>query len=120
MSERTAIGWCDHTFNPWWGCQRVSDGCARCYAEAMAKRTGNPVWGPGARRFFGEKHWQEPVRWNAAAERLSVRRRVFCGSMCDVFEDRPDLVEPRGRLWRLIRATPHLDWLLLTKRPENI
>lgn len=119
MGESTSIAWCDHTFNPWWGCTRVSPGCAHCYAEAFAKRTGLG-WGPRAeRRFFGEKHWAEPLKWNRKAAADGVRRRVFCASMADVFEDRPELVEPRVQLWRLIRACPDLDWLLLTKRPEN-
>ncbi|MEM9513684.1 MAG: phage Gp37/Gp68 family protein [Actinomycetota bacterium] len=119
MGERTAIGWTDHTFNPWWGCERVSPACQFCYAEAFAKRTGHPVWGKSApRRFFSDRHWNEPRKWHAKAERDGVRRRVFCASMADVFEDRDDLVEHRERLFDLIAETPHLDWLLLTKRPN--
>ena len=121
MGEKTGIAWTDSTFNPWHGCQRVSPGCELCYAETFDARFGEPHWGPKApRRFFGDKHWNEPLKWNRAAEASGVRRRVFCASMADVFEDRPDLVEHRLRLWKLIEATPHLDWLLLTKRPENI
>lgn len=120
MGEVTEIAWTDHTFNPWWGCQRVSPGCEHCYAETFAKRTGHAVWGPQTdRRFFGDKHWAEPLKWDAAAAKAGVRRRVFCASMADVFEDRAELVAPRARLWRLIGETPHLDWLLLTKRPQN-
>jgi protein gp37 len=119
VSVNTSIAWCDHTFNPWHGCARVSPGCENCYAEAQGKRFGTQ-WGTKAdRRFFGEKHWQEPLKWNVTAANVGERRRVFCASMADVFEDRRDLDEPRARLWRLIEATPHLDWLLLTKRPEN-
>lgn len=78
-------------------------------------------WGVSAPRyFFGDKHWNEPLKWNRAAMKAGVRRRVFCASMADVFEDRRDLIEPRARLWHLIRATPWLDWQLLTKRPENL
>ena len=92
MGETTAIGWTDHTFNPWWGCERVSPGCQHCYAERFAKRTGNDVWGRTApRRFFGPKHWAEPERWNAAALRDGLPAFVFCASMADVFEDRRDL-----------------------------
>jgi protein gp37 len=42
--------------------------------------------------------------------------------MCDVFEiaQSAELDKPRERLWDLIDRTPNLDWLLLTKRPENI
>jgi protein gp37 len=116
------IEWTDFTFNPWWGCIRVSPGCENCYAETMAKRYGHQVWGPAKttdRRFFGDQHWSEPLRWNREAEAAGERRRVFCASMADVFETNPVLIEPRARLWELIRATPWLDWLLLTKRPQN-
>lgn len=121
MGEMTAIAWTDHTFNPWWGCQRVSPGCEHCYAESFAKRTGHDVWGKTAeRRMFGDKHWAEPLKWNAAAAAAGTPAKVFCASMADVFEDRPDLIEPRVRLFDLIDATPHLIWQLLTKRPENV
>jgi len=121
VGEGTKIEWADHTFNPWWGCQRVSPGCEHCYAETFAKRVGLKVWGPSAkRRFFGDAHWAKPFKWNAAAERDGVRRRVFCASMADVFEDGPHLTHERSVLWRLMKNTPHLDWLLLTKRPENV
>jgi protein gp37 len=121
MGKETAIEWTHHTFNPWWGCVKVSPGCAHCYAETFSKRTGNAVWGMQAeRRFFGEKHWNEPLKWNAAAQAEGQRKRVFCASMADVFEDRSDLVDARQRLIQLIDDTPWLDWLLLTKRPENI
>ena len=39
--------------------------------------------------------------------------------MADIWEERGELIEPRLRLFKLIDATPHLDWLVLTKRPEN-
>jgi protein gp37 len=121
MGEKTGIEWTDHTFNPWWGCVKVSPACRHCYAETFAKRTGNAVWGIDApRRFFGAKHWAEPRKWNEKAQRDGVRRRVFCASMADVFEDRADLIDARGDLFELIDETPWLDWLLLTKRPENI
>jgi protein gp37 len=120
MGVQTLIEWCHHTFNPWWGCVKVSPGCARCYAETWAKRTGWKVWGEHApRRFFGDAHWREPLKWNREAREAGERRRVFCASMADWLEDRPDLVEPRARLCRLVEDTPDLDWLLLTKRPEN-
>jgi protein gp37 len=123
MAEQTAIEWTDHTFNPWWGCQRVSPGCQHCYAEALARRWGLALWGPAhatPRRTFGDAYWAQPLRWEARAARAGVRRKVFCASMADVFEAIPDLAGERARLWRLIEQTPHLDWLLLTKRPENI
>ncbi len=121
MGSSTKISWTDHTFNPWWGCTRVSPGCEHCYAETFSKRVGQSIWGVQApRRFFGDKHWNEPKRWNAAAEKAGVKARVFCASMADVFEDRRDLDGERDKLWDLIEATPQLDWQLLTKRPENV
>lgn len=123
MSERTSIGWTDHTFNPWWGCVRVSPGCENCYAETWARRTGHDVWGPASttgRRFFGDAHWAKPEAWNRKAEAAGEPARVFCASMADVFEVHPELDEPRRRLFDLIDRTPWLDWQLLTKRPENV
>jgi len=121
MGEGTSIAWCNHTFNPWWGCSNVSPGCVNCYAHTWAKRTGFDLWGAkGERQTFPEKHWREPLAWNAAAQRAGERRRVFCASMADVFEDHPALPPERARLWSLIEATPNLDWLLLTKRIENV
>lgn len=121
MGEQTAISWTDHTFNPWWGCVKVSPACAHCYAETFSKRIGLKVWGPDSeRRFFGPKHWKEPLKWNASAAKAGVRRRVFCASMADVFEDRPDVYQARLDLFLTIEETPALDWLLLTKRPDDI
>lgn len=121
MGKNSGIEWTHHTFNPWWGCEKVSPACKNCYAEAWAKRMGQKIWGAESpRRFFGDKHWTDPLRWNAEAAQEGVRRRVFCASMADVFELRADLQTSRDRLWGVIDATPNLDWLLLTKRPENV
>lgn len=121
MAKTTNISWCDATFNPWWGCEKVSPACTHCYAETAAKRYGHSVWGKGsARRFFSDRHWHQPIKWDCEAKLEGVRKRVFCASMADVFEDRPELVPVRDRLWDLIDGTPRLDWLLLTKRPQNI
>ena len=110
-----------YTFNPWWGCVEVSPGCAHCYARTFSKRVGSAKWGKDeTRRFFGDSHWNEPRKWNAAAAEMGERRKVFCASMADVFEDRADLGSQRARLFALIEETPHLDWLLLTKRPQNV
>jgi protein gp37 len=134
MGTTTGIQWADHTFNPWEGCTKVSPGCEHCYAEERNKRfhprsvlVDNRLaaprathWGPSAPRLMrSENNWNAPLRWNRAAKRDGVRRRVFCASLADVFEDRPDLIEPRLRLLRLIEECDRLDWLLLTKRPEN-
>lgn len=98
----------------------MSPACDHCYARELAKRFGWDVWGKDKpRRFFGDKHWQQPLSWNAAAEEVGTRYRVFCGSMMDICEDRTDLDKYRIHLWQLIEATPYLDWLLLSKRPQK-
>lgn len=117
------IEWTHHTFNPVRGCTKISPGCAHCYAESLSKR--NPgvlgIWGDnGTRVVASEAAWGEPRKWNRAAKAAGERHRVFCASLSDVFEDRPEWVAPRVRLFHLISETPNLDWLLLTKRPENI
>ena len=119
--KNSKIEWTHHTFNPWWGCTRVSPACRHCYAEAFAHRFGLELWGKGGeRRFLSDNYWRQPLAWNRRACTEGKRARVFCASMADVFEDRRDLDHLRQRLWRLIDQTPSLDWLLLTKRPEVI
>lgn len=121
MAERSAIEWTDATFNPWWGCVRVSPACARCYADTWARRFGLELWeADGARRFFRDDHWRKPVLWNRKAAAVRVPLKVFCASMADVFEERHELDRWRRRLWVLIEETPWLRWQLLTKRPENV
>jgi len=124
--ENSKIEWTDHTFNPWIGCTKVSTGCKNCYAEAlMDKRLSRAKWGPqGTRVRTTEQYWKKPLAWNRQAEKSGVRQRVFCASLADVFEDHPAQREEmdswRRELFHLIVATPHLDWLLLTKRPELV
>jgi protein gp37 len=121
MAKDSGIEWTHHTFNPWWGCVKLSPACAHCYAETWSRRVGMDLWGGDApRRFFSRNHWSEPLKWNAEARRQQVRARVFCASMADVFEPRTDLDPWREKLWDLIEKTPDLDWLLLTKRPGHI
>ncbi|MBK6515763.1 MAG: DUF5131 family protein [Polyangiaceae bacterium] len=101
---------------------RSRAGCKHCYAETRNERFhGGAHWGVDAPRLMrSESYWREPLKWARAAAKAGERRRVFCSSLADVFEDRPDLEAPRARLFSLIEATPELDWLLLTKRPENM
>ena len=119
MAENSKIEWCDHTFNPWIGCTKVSDGCKNCYAERdMDIRRGRAKWGPGnPRSRTSEKYWKDPIKWNKKAKAAGRRDKVFCASLADVFD--PEVPEQwRADLFGLILDTPHLDWLLLTKRPE--
>lgn len=146
MSANTKIEWADHTFNPWVGCTKISPACDHCYAEGWAKRSGKAagvVWG-GERRRTSESNWQQPLVWNRHAEikinawdrfrdehglsdaEMEVKQgfskprrpRVFCASLADVCDNEVP-VQWRVHLLDLIHRTPHLDWLLLTKRIGN-
>lgn len=122
MAEHSGISWTDATFNPWIGCTRVSPACDRCYAARDNERRrwvaawGGPGLPPSPRK--RTKTWAEPLKWNRKAELTGYRPRVFCASLADVFDNE---VENSWRtdLWALLRATPNLRWMLLTKRIGN-
>ena len=135
MAQKTKISWCDATFNPWIGCVEVGGirrdgdgkpnaaaaGCANCYARIHGERMGWAEWGVRTpRHITSESTWKQPRAWNRKAAKSGKRMRVFCASLSDVFENHPGVVEARKRLFALIKETPNLDWLLLTKRPQNI
>ena len=123
MAEHSKIEWTDATFNPWIGCTRISPACDFCYAESMSARYGWAEWGNHPRKRTSESTWQAPRRWQRQAATFALgygrRRRVFCASLADVFDNQ---VPPywRDDLWALIHECPDLDWQLLTKRPQNI
>lgn len=119
--EKSTIEWTDNTYNPWIGCTKVSPACDNCYAETIASRFGLAEWGPdGTRRVANGDYLRGPTAWNRRAGRDGRREKVFCGSMCDVFEGRKDTLDALSSLWQVIEATTNLDWLLLTKRPNNV
>jgi protein gp37 len=137
MGENTSIEWATHTMNFWLGCTKLSPACEHCYAESWAKRIGRPELWAGDRQRTTEANWRKPLKWNretadaiaswqrrrAAGEAGDLwrpeRLRVFTNSLADFFDNR---VPPVWRMeaWRLIHATASLDWLVLTKRPQNI
>lgn len=118
MAKNSAIEWTDSTFNPWVGCTKVSPGCEHCYAEGWAKQSGQVTWGSERHR-TSVANWKQPVRWNKEPPTSpGRRRRVFCASLADVFDNEvPE--QWRADLFQLIRQTPNLDWLILTKRIGN-
>ena len=108
MAKNSGIDWTDHTWNPFQGCRKVSPGCAHCYMYRDKKRYGqDPATvirsKPGT--FNAPLHWKEPAK-------------VFVCSWSDFFIEDAD--EWREEAWDIMRATPHLTYMLLTKRPENI
>lgn len=122
MGTSTTIAWTDKTYNPWIGCQIVTEAeCGDCYARRWAARHRLNVWGPlthSPRHVTRTGH--DPLSWNRQAEHEGRRFKVFCASLADVFEPHPDVREARLRLWETIERTPSLDWQLLTKRSKFI
>ena len=120
MAENSKIEWTDHTFNPWIGCTKVSPGCAHCYAEyLMDTRMGRAQWGKGnPRSRTSATNWRKPKQWNKRERPDQARQRVFCSSLADWLDEEVP-TEWRVDLLKLIHTTTSLDWLLLTKRPEN-
>ncbi|MBX9593540.1 MAG: phage Gp37/Gp68 family protein, partial [Roseomonas sp.] len=117
MGANTGIEWADHTFNPWIGCQAVSPACDNCYAETLVNgRMGGDF---AVRRRTSPRNWRLPLKWDRDAAKAGKRARVFCASLADVFDNQADPAW-RGDLWDLIWETRWLDWMLLTKRPQNI
>lgn len=123
MAQNTGIEWTDRTFNPWTGCTKISPGCDNCYAEGWSKRSGHVKWGNNPRKRTTDAYWKSPLAWQKQSTEFFAqngrRQRIFCASLADVFDNK---VDPQWRhdLFDLIRATPDLDWQLLTKRPQNI
>lgn len=122
MGAGTIIAWTDNTFNIAWGCTKISEGCAHCYAERLSRQFGFPdIWGEDAkRRIMSDVYWEKPLAWNREAEWRGQPIKVFSSSMCDIFENHPIIIEQRKRLFDLIRRTPWLIWQLLTKRADRI
>ena len=116
MGENTKIEWAHHTFNGWIGCTKVGPGCDNCYAADLAQTRLGVPWGPGQpRRHTAASTWKQPRRWNNRAAKEGIRYRVFCSSLADVFDNEVP-AEWRAELFQLMHETPHLDWLLVTKR----
>jgi protein gp37 len=119
MGKITGIQWCHHTHNPWIGCTEVSHACDHCYARTLAERYGWAEWGNHTRHQTSVANRRKPIMWDRKAREAGERRRVFCASLADVFDNQvPE--QWRADLWALIDVTPNLDWMLLTKRPQNI
>lgn len=146
MSDTTKIEWCDHTASPWHGCSKVAAGCDNCYAERQSVR--NPgilgIWGENGTRVKSKSFIPNLRKWNIQAwqfyeqalsqwvydccvgyksypepQRDEFTAKVF-PSICDPFEDRPELVPWRNEMFAAADECPWVILLLLTKRPENI
>jgi len=111
------IGWTNDTWNPWQGCNKISEACEHCYIGPDIRRRDaslNPFSGP----IRSKSTWKAPIKWNRDAEKSADRPRVFTSSLSDFFHPTAD--EWRPEAWEIIRSCENLDWLILTKRPELV
>jgi protein gp37 len=134
--ENSKISWTHHTANLWWGCQKVHAGCDHCYAETLDNRYNHqaPHWGPHVPRKMVNSVWKDLARFQRDAAAEGVIKRVFVGSMMDIFEKPFPLVDSKGNkvegmttddlrqrfFTEVVPNSPNLLFLLLTKRPGNI
>lgn len=139
MGTSTEIEWADHTWSPWRGCTKVAPECDNCYANKLAKRNPQVMgeWGPNGKRVVNAD-WLQVSTWNRQAREAGRFERVF-PSLCDPWEiwtkvmhDHQGgvLLSPGGqprtmdqyreKFLTTVDFNPYLDWLILTKRPENI
>lgn len=132
MAQNSKIEWTHHTANLWHGCTKVHEGCDNCYAETLAKRWGNDIWGNDKPRKEIKSVWNDLLKYQKLAEKANEIHRVFVGSMMDIFEKPMSLINSsipeyntgvlRDRFFDQINKGwyPNLMFLLLTKRPSNI
>lgn len=107
MSDQTNIAWTESTWNPWYGCTKVSAGCDNCYMFRQMRQYGrDPEVVTRSKTKFAE-----PLRWTSP-------RRVFTCSWSDWFHKDADAW--RDEAWDVIRATPQHTYQILTKRPGRI
>ena len=132
MGDKSGIQWTDATWNPTTGCDRVSPGCANCYAltqarrnQAMAKargvtnpaapymRDGDPkTSGPGFGLMVHEDRLTVPLGWKRP-------RRIFVDSMSDLFHPEvPDAFIDRA--FAVMGIASRHTFQVLTKRPERM
>lgn len=120
MGADTKIEWATHTWNPWLGCQKVSAACDFCYAEDMMDRRYQRVhWGPGEDRVrTSAATWRAPFKWDRIAAQAGQRATVFCLSLGDIWDNAVDPLW-RHEAFQVMEQTPHLTYLLLSKRIGN-
>ncbi len=116
MAETTGIKWATHTASPWFGCTEVSPGCAHCYARELTLQHKWAGWGDSSPRVPSKGFWRDAYKWNRRAAGANQRPRVFT-SLMDWLDPKVP-IEWLAEFLKVIYETPHLDWLLLTKRPE--
>jgi protein gp37/alkylated DNA repair dioxygenase AlkB len=112
--ENSNIAWTHNTQNFWLGCDKVAPECAKCCIGRVLQRQGREPWG----QLYRTKTWSNPAKWQREAEAKGICLRVFTNSLSDFFHAGADAW--RDEAWKIIKDTPNLVWLILTKRPELI
>jgi protein gp37 len=108
MSQSTGIEWTEATWNPWYGCTKVSPGCARCYMYREIRQYGrDPEVVTRSKTTF-----RQPLLWRAQP------RLIFTCSWSDWFHEAAD--PWREEAWEIVRHTPQHTYQILTKRAERI
>lgn len=122
MGKNSKIEWCHHTVNFWWGCEKVSPACTHCYAELLAKlfSRGKATWGKTGARWIRYNAFGEALKLEGVSKKAGGGQRIFVNSMSDTFEDNPLLENQCGAMLLYLKGLPVANWLLLTKRPENV
>jgi protein gp37 len=101
MGTTTGIEWTKSTWNPWYGCIKVSPGCQHCYMYQWAERSGREP-----RRVTRSKtRFREPLQW-------SDGRPIFTCSLSDFFIEQAEPWRPEA--WEIIEQTPRHTYLILT------
>lgn len=105
--QKTKINWCDLTWNPITGCDKIAQGCKNCYAESIAKR----FWGD---RKFTDVIFHED-RLSDKKLNSKTPKRIFVNSMSDLFHKNVTDTQIQMIL-DVIKSHPHHTFLVLTKR----
>jgi protein gp37 len=130
--NRTKIAWTDFTANPVryrtadgrvvWACEKLSAGCANCYAESLSHRYGghrragdwNAATMATLTPFLDEKELREML-----TSKHLAGKKVFVGDMTDAAGAWvPD--EILDRMFAAMVMRPDVIWQLLTKRSERL
>lgn len=118
MAENSKIEWTTHTANFWIGCTEVSPECDNCYARTLAGRYGWAKWGNNEPRHRTKLTVGKLRSWDKKAQIAGERHRVFVNSLSDICDSFVEQ-EWRNDVVDYALQTPNLDYLLLTKRPQN-
>jgi len=115
MGIKSSIEWTESTWNPVTGCTKISEGCAHCYAERMARRLkamGQKNYVNGFKVTLHPHALNLPMKWKKP-------QTIFVNSMSDLFHD--DI--PLDFIRQVFEVMGQAYWhrfQVLTKRAERL